>query len=173
MKCLKCPKTGKISHFNGFFCPICYIDMINHRIKKDLRKGSCLSMNDRVLVHGKLAEFFLKKAVENLPIIIKQASEKHQKGFNKAVIQWSSDDEANLFLDELTCKNPVFEKLGCNDKIIKIFRTISDKELEKAAKILKIKFKPNKKSIEFEKIRKRQPVFGFVKTAEDFKKALK
>jgi hypothetical protein len=58
-----------------------------------------------------------------------------------------------------------------NSKIIKIFKPILDKELLQASIILKIPFKANKRSEEYEKIRKRNPAasFGLVKSSEDFK----
>ena len=167
MNCLKCPKTAKISHFNGYFCHDCYIDMIVARIRKDLRKGSGLSKGDNVLVHGELAKYFLKRVVEDLPIKLVD------KGYNKIVIPFTADDEANLFYEEITKTKPDLTRLGNDKKTIKIFKAIADKELEGAAEILKIEFKPNKKSKDVAEIFGRYKAFSMAKCADEFKKAIK
>ena len=169
MKCLKCNSPGKITFPNGNLCSKCFLEVLVNRIKSSTRRNP-LRKNDRVLVQGKLAYYFLKKAVGNLPLRITVKKDvKNNSGYDKIVIPSTADDFAYHFYSELMKKNPDFEE---NRKIIRIFKTILDEELEKASKILKIKFKPAVKDEEFMKIKKRYPelIFGMVKTADEIRK---
>jgi len=155
--------------------------MLYSRVKKELRTGKVFVKDDNVLVYGKLAKAFLEKAVE-MPLNIVEAEEEYSKEvlnkefkeYDKVVIPFTADDEADLFYNEITSKNPDFGKIG-HSKFVKIFKPVLDKELVQAAKILDIEFKTVPKSEEIEKIHKKYPTskFGLVKTASEFKKIIK
>jgi len=175
MKCLKCDNRAKIPFPNGNLCPTCFLDVLVNRIKRYTRLNP-LRKNDGVLVHGKLAYYFLKKAVGDLPLKITVKNKinkiKNYMRYDKIIIPSTADDFAHHFYLELIKKRPKFEE---NRKIIRIFKTILDEELKKAAKILKMKFEPSIKNKEFMKIKKRYPelVFGMIKAADEIQKTLK
>lgn len=181
MKCLKCSRTAEISYPNGALCKSCFLEILTNRIKKELRKNNPFERGEKVLVFGKLTETFLKKAIEGLPLVIK-TDKKYETNvfdrkfsYDKVVIPWTADDEAELFYEEITKSKPNLKNKGQNQKIIKLFKPILDEELFKAAKILKISFKPKKRNKELERIQKKftSAKFGLVKSAEEFRKAVK
>lgn len=181
MKCLKCSRNAEINYPNGDLCKSCFLEILTNRIKKELRKNYLFKKGEKVLVFGKLTEIFLKKAVEGLPLAVKTdknyTKDMFDKKFfyDKIIIPWTADDESELFYEEITKPRLNLKNIGQNNKIIKLFKPILDEELVKAAKILKIKFKPKKRNKELEKIQKKfsSAKFGLVKSAEEFKKALK
>lgn len=172
MKCFKCSRNAEISYPNGDLCKNCFLDIVVNRIKKEIRTKNPFEKNEKVLVHGKLAEYFLKKAVGDLPLKIKFVKTafngKMDSKFDKIVVPVTADDEAEAFFEDLMRKKASNEKK--NSKIVKIFASVLDSELVSASKILKINFKPNKRSKEYEKIRGRNPAsaFGLVKSKDDF-----
>ncbi|MBN2420762.1 hypothetical protein JXB27_00625 [Candidatus Woesearchaeota archaeon] len=171
MKCLKCGRNAEISYPNGDLCKDCFLEVLVSRIKKEIRLKNPFSKNEKVLVHGKLAEYFLKKAVGDLPLKIKVVKPafggKVVVGFDKIVIPITADDEAEAFFEEMMKKKASIEKK--NSKIVKIFVPVLDSELVSASKILKIHFKAERRSREYEKIRQRNPAsaFGLVKSKDD------
>lgn len=189
MKCLKCSNIAKVPYPNGNLCEKCFIDVLTARIKRDTKLNHQFKKGEKVLVFGRLAGVFLKKAMQNLPLKITLTNREYDKirylsKYDKIVIPFTADDEAELFYSEITKKKI---KLKENKKIIKLFRTILNDELIKAAKILKIninnknKFKINNinkindKNKELIKIYKRFPnsIFGLRKSAEEFRTAIK
>ena len=176
MKCPRCTCPASIPFPNGNLCPECFLDVLINRIRRDTKLQNPFKINERVLVFGKLTEWFLKKAVE-FPLKIMVTTKKYDKikdlsRYDKIAIPWTADDEAELFFNEITSKKPGFNE---NKKIIKLFKSILDKELEQASKILKIKFKIKKRNKELEKIHKKytHSIFGLRKSAEGFKRTLK
>lgn len=182
MKCYKCHKKAQIAYPNGDLCNNCFLDILYKRVKKQIRTENPFEKNEKVLVYGKLAKQFLEKAVENLPLKITETAkytknvihDKYAK-YDKVVIPWSADDESDIFYEEIIKEKPNFRNIVDNNKIVKIFKSILDKELVQAAKILKINFKPQKRNKEVEKIQKKFSMakFGLVKAADEFKKAIK
>ncbi len=115
-----------------------FIRIIEKRIRKHARMNRLFKKNDKILVKGELNKYLVPKIIKDLPckIYYKQA-----KGIDKIVIQWTLDDEINLFLKELLTG----KKAKQNPKHIKLLKVITDKEAARFAKIKKLKFKPNKK----------------------------
>ena len=180
MKCLKCSNTAKIPYPNGNLCEKCFIDVLTARIKRETKLHSPFKKDEKVLVFGRLAEVFLEKAMPNLPLKITLTNKEYDRikdlsKYDKIVVPITADDEAELFYSEITKRKVNLKE---NKKIVKLFRTILNDELIKAAKILKIKIN-NKNNInknkELRKIHKRFPhsIFGLRKSAEEFRKATK
>ena len=68
-----------------------------------------------MLVFGKLAEIFLKKAMPDFPLKISVTEEKYDKtkdfeGYDRVVVPLTADDEAELFYSEITDEKPDFEE---------------------------------------------------------------
>lgn len=186
MKCLKCSNTAKIPYPNGNLCEKCFIDVLTARIKRDTKLNNIFKKGEKVLVFGRLAEVFLKKAMPDLPLKITLTNKKYDRikdlsRYDKIVVPFTADDEAELFYSEITKKKVNLKE---NKKIVKLFRTVLDDELNKAAKILKVKIN-NKNNInnknkinknrELKKIKRKFPhsIFGLRKSADEFRKAIK
>ena len=180
MKCLKCSKEATVKYPNGDLCNDCFIEILTNRIKKDTKNHVQFKKGDKILVFGKLAKIFLEKVVGNIPLEITEADEKYNSDaikkyfpdFDKVVIPWTADDEAESFYNELTSDESEFNKE--NNVIVKIFKMILDKELSMAAKILNMNFEIPSRNSDIERIQKKYPgsKFGLVKSAEEFRKAL-
>jgi hypothetical protein len=182
MKCATCLNEATTKYPNGDLCNSCFIDMLCKRIQKETKAANPFNANERVLVFGKLAKAFLEKAI-GLPLQINEATEEYTKktidkefpGYDKIVVPWTANDEAELFYTEMTKMNPNMKNIGSDRKFVKLFKSITDKELIQAAKILGIEFQKVKRSPELEKIHAKYPssIFGLGKSAEEFKKALR
>jgi hypothetical protein len=179
MKCVKCSNEATIKYPNGDLCNDCFIAMLVSRIKKELRAEQSFQKNERVLVFGKITVMILAKVVEGLPLSITEATDEYDPAnkyneYDKVVIPWTADDEAQLFYEQLTKKNPTFEALGTSKRIVKLFKTITEKELLQAAKALDVSVEPKQKDKELAAIQKKYPgaTIGLVKSAQEFKKAL-
>lgn len=182
MKCLKCNNEASIPYPNGDLCSDCYIELLVNRIKKDVRTQAPFKKDEKVLVFGKLTKIFLDKIIENLPLKIEESKSKYSKDvlnkdfkeYDKIVLPWTSDDEAEMFYSEMTSNKPDFNKMG-HSKFIKLFKSVLERELITASKILNIEFEPQERNKDLEKINKKYPSakYGLVKSSEEIKKALK
>ncbi len=182
MKCFKCSQEAKVNYPNGDLCADCFLDVLYKRVKKEIRTEHPFKKNENVLVFSKLAKVFLEKAIENLPLHITEAKEKYGQDifgkdfseYDKVVIPWTADDEANIFFEELSIQSPDFKKLGHTQKIIKIFKPLLDKEVAQAAHMLNLEFETAPKHKLIETIHKKYPsaLFGLENAATEFKKAL-
>ncbi|HIH39673.1 TPA: hypothetical protein HA219_03060 [Candidatus Woesearchaeota archaeon] len=115
MKCLRCSSTANIPYPNGNLCEKCFIDILTARIKKDTKLNYPFKKGEKVLVFGKLAEIFLKKAMPDFPLKISVTEEKYDKtkdfeGYDRVVVPLTADDEAELFYSEITDEKPDFEE---------------------------------------------------------------
>ena len=119
MKCYLCSKTAKIQQQKGrAVCDECFIRLIEKRIRKYTRLNKIFRPKDRILVKGQLSKYFVESITKGLPIKIV-----HKKS-NKFVVDWTADDEANLFLENLF----LGEKIRQDKKQIKLLKVITDKE---------------------------------------------
>lgn len=175
MKCHICSKQAKIPFPNGNLCQNCFLGMLINRIKKDTKLNNPFKKDEKVLVFGKITEWFLRKI--DIPLKITETNKSYDRvknlnKYDKVVIPWTADDEANSFYSQMTSKNPSFKE---NKRLVKLFRTILGDELIKASKILKMNIRINKKSKEINKIHKKfeHSIFGLKKSLEEFKKAIK
>ncbi len=182
MKCYKCKKQAQVRYQNGALCASCFLDILYKRAKKELRKECPFTKGEKVIVYGSLTRRFLEQAIEDLPLEIHKDTRKFTKNvfnekftkYDKIVIPWTANDEAELFYEEIIKKEANFRKIGHNNKFVKIFKTITDDELIQASKILNINFHPLPKNKEIALIRKKYKMadFGLVKSSEEIKKAL-
>ena len=169
MKCSKCTNEATVKYPNGDLCNSCFMDMLYKRAEKEIRQHP-FKKGEKVLIIGKLAEHFLNHI--NKIEIAKTVAEKEKDGYDKIILPWTADDEADNFYEQITSSNPNLKE---NSKVIKLFKSILDKELAEAAKILNIEFINKARNQDVEKINKKYPTakFGLVKSSEEIKKALK
>lgn len=182
MKCFKCSKDASVIYPNGDLCGDCFLEILVNRVKKEVRAECPVKKNEKILIFGKLARYFLERIIQGLPVTITEADEpfsidvllKNFSEYDKVVIPWTADDEAILFFDELITANPAFDKIGHSKKIIKLFKSVLDNEVQQAAMLLAMDHKTVTRNDLVEKIQKKYPSakFGLVKSASEFKKAL-
>ena len=142
MKCYLCSKKAKIQQQKGrAVCDECFCRLIEKRIRKYTRLNKIFRPKDKILVKGRLSRYFIESITKNLPIKIVN------KKSNKVVVDWTADDEANLFLEELF----LGKKNKQDKKQVKLLKVITDKEAKLFAKIKKLKFKENKKNKDIQK----------------------
>ncbi len=134
MKCYKCNNKAKVNipHLKPL-CENCFTRIIEKRIRKNIRINKLIKKNDKLLIKDSLSLYFIKKIIKS-PIKIVKKNGKNVK----EVIQWSLDDECNLFLFKFF--KPNFN-IKNNNKIIKLFKTVTDEELIEFSKIKHIKYR--------------------------------
>ena len=148
MKCYLCNKTAQIKQQKGrAVCNDCFSRLIEKRIRKHTRLNKIFRPNDRVLVIGELNKYFVRSIAKNLPIKIFYRV-KMDKNFvkknkiNKIIIEWTADDQDNLFLESLFSGQGM-KSMKSSTSLLSV---ITDKEAKLFAKIEKLKFKENKKN---------------------------
>lgn len=137
MRCIICGKISKEG-----LCNKCFARTIEKRIRKYIRLNSPFRKNDRILVKGSLNKYLIPRIIKHLPCRI--CCQKAKGRINKIVVQWTLDDETNLFLKHLFTG----KKAKQNPRHIKPLKVITDREAERFAGIKKLKFKPNRKDKE-------------------------
>ena len=148
MGCYLCGGKGVIRQQKGRdICSKCFCRLIEKRIRKYSRVNKCFNTKDRILVIGDLAGYFVGNIVGKRPVKLFFRA-KEDKGFvkknkiSKIVPNWTLDDEATDFLEEVFDK----KKRKTEKKHVNLLANITDVEAKLFAKLKKIKFKPNKKN---------------------------
>lgn len=154
MKCKKCKNQAEVnfSHLE----PLCekhFLETIEKRVRKNLRKKSLICKGDRILIIDNnskeyaVGEFLLKNIIKDLPVKIEtKKSEKlsyASSNHNKIIVPWSLDDETEEFLNFMFSKKKT-KKFG--KKYHKLLKNISEEEIEKFAEIKRFKYKHKKRS---------------------------
>ncbi|MFC1801343.1 hypothetical protein ACFLZB_02675 [Nanoarchaeota archaeon] len=142
-KCRQCGKSQAFVYLGILICSKCFVRLIEKRVKRSL--GKVFSKNDKVLVVGDLADYFVSLIMEGFPIKIVKRKKLSGSlaGFDKVVVESTMDDIDAGFLSEFFSKKIDLKK---NKKIIRILQTVTDEEALKFAKIKKISFKVDDKN---------------------------
>lgn len=151
MECIKCRRKAGISlRHMGNLCRSCFLEIVEKRVRKELRTKRLIRKNDLILMVDDgskefvVGGYLLKNIIKNLPVKIDiKKSSKNTEKYNKIIIPWSLDDEAEEFLDALFNKK---KKQKQNKKIIKLLINLSDEEIKLFAKIKGFKYKKRPKS---------------------------
>ncbi|MBW2973116.1 hypothetical protein KY346_01850 [Candidatus Woesearchaeota archaeon] len=148
MKCIKCNKIASIDlkHLGGSLCSNCFAEVIEKRVRKSLRQHDWLKPKDKVLViddnslKSKVSIYLLKSIFKGKPFNLSfkkgsvKSAEKLSKGYDKVIIPWNLDDEAEQHLDALF-NNKKIKKT----RFIKLLLNVSDEEIDYFARIKKIR----------------------------------
>jgi len=151
MKCFTCNNKSELNL--GYLKPVCnscFCRIIEKRVKKYLRLTCPLKKNERLLVIDDLSYFFITEFLK-LPLDITYKKMKlsmddcifqdeklkkiiKEKKISRVILPWSCDDENLLFLDSLFTKKsssnlPKLSKKS-KAKFIKLFKPVTDKELD-------------------------------------------
>ncbi len=143
MLCQKCRKkeSNPETHLSSL-CNGCFLEQIEKRVRKELRENDWVKKNERILlVKDNSKEFFVTECLFNsilkeFPLNVETVeteilSDKLDK-YDKILIPWDMDDEISIFLNEIF-NNERYGKAP--DKIIKLLKNVSDKEVELFAKL--------------------------------------
>ena len=101
MRCYLCSSKGVIRQQKGRdICKKCFCRLIEKRIRKFARINKCFRANDRVLVIGSLARYFVENIVGKKPVKLffraKEDNEFARKNkINKIAPNYTLDDEVN------------------------------------------------------------------------------
>jgi len=134
MKCYLCGGKSSFEQQKGrAICNECFCKQIEKRVRKYARVNKLFKRNDKLVVQGAVNKYFVKSMLEGLPV-------KFVKTNGKKVIEWTLDDENNEFVKALF-ENKKVKK----SKDIKLLKVLTDAEIERFAKIKKLKFKAGKK----------------------------
>lgn len=184
MKCYKCEKLGEYKTDNKKFCKYCFSDIIEKRIRKEIRIHDLIQKNDKILIlddnsiKSKTNIFFLEGLIKDPTIKVDIKKIKNfkinknydtKKKYTKIVFPWTLDDEITIYLKSF------FEDFKTEflhtKKIIKPLIGVTYDELSNYSKIKNIKgatSKPIAKDISLmiERLEKRYPgtKFGVLKT---------
>lgn len=119
-----------------------FLKIIEKRVRKDIRINKLFQNNDRIILNKDnskeffVNEYLLKSILKEKPVKILY------KGKGKKILNKNLDDICAEFLDKL------LSNLEFNDEIV-LLRTVTDKEVERFAKIKKFKFKDIKRKNKF------------------------
>lgn len=175
MSCSKCPGKAVYENKNtGNLCSSCFLDMIEKRIRKELKNSGWLNKNEKVLIlddnslEANVTEDLFKKAIGSLPLQIEKSTDLNEN-YNHVILPWSLERETNGFLDELF-NSKKSEK--AKTKYIKLLKSVSEEEIILIAKVKNIqgKLKGNERDY-VSKLEKKYPgsKLALVKAVEEFK----
>lgn len=174
----KCQKCGRKSSVNlrhiGPMCRCCFLEVIEKRVRKELRTGKLIRKNDRILFidngskEFKVGYALLTSIIKDLPVKISikksksiAASSALSKKYDKIIAPWSLEDEDEQFLDFLfSRKKP---KQMCRNAV-KLLMNISEDEISAFAAIKGFKFREKPKSAVrkiLDSLEKRYPGYKF------------
>jgi hypothetical protein len=155
MKCTKCSRQARASFRQiGNLCENHFIELIEKRVRKQLRTGKIIKKNDRILfINNESKEYYagyhlLKSIIKGLPVKIeikksKSLNPKPAKKYDKVIVPWSLDDEAEEFINLLFNKK---KPKKFSKKSVKLLHNVSEEEIELFAKIKRFKYRKTKKS---------------------------
>lgn len=184
MKCFKCGGVGKVRCEEKAFCGSCFCQIIEKRVRKEIRQGNLLSKNDKVLIlddnseRSALTKYLLKSIISDPTISVKikkisaydENKNYNQKNkFDKVAIPWVLEDEAKNYI-KFFLENKKTKIMHEGD-IIKPLIGVLEREAAAFAKIKNIKFKKSEKTKDdiekmIEKMDKKYPgtKFSILKT---------
>ncbi len=143
MLCLKCQKkeSNPETHLSSL-CNGCFLEQIEKRVRKELRKSNWIRKNDKVLLiinenkESFVTEYLFNSILKNFPINVEKEKTETIASkldrYDRIVIPWNMDDEATLFLNEIF-ENESYDNVP--DKVVKLLRNVSDKEVGLFAKL--------------------------------------
>ena len=152
MKCIKCSKKANVKVQNLNSCENCFLDIIQKRVRKELRINKLIRKNDKILIIDDgspefyINDYLLKNIIKGLPVVIKIKKLKYVLGkevkgnFNKIIIPWNADKEDEYFLGCVfeNQKTPYLGHFKLREKnYIKLLLPVLRSEIEEFAKIKK------------------------------------
>jgi hypothetical protein len=147
-QCIHCSKKAD-THLPYLhpLCRQCFCNVIEKRIRRYTRLNKVFSKGDRIIAVGELNQYLIPHIIKGLPVEIESRKTAPVKDSNaKVVVNWTLDDETCAFLEQLlTGKKREMRHQS-------ILKTVTDKELLLFAGFNKLRFKPNRKNSEVQRI---------------------
>ena len=159
MKCYKCQRSGKNKTDNKMFCDKCFLEVIEKRVRKEIRVNDLIQKNDKLLLlddNSKAAilnKYFLKNIIRDPTIKIKMKkigsydpnfNYDKTDGYQKIIVPYLLDDEISVYLGSFF-NNKNEEFLHSKKKIKPVIGVTSD-EAKTFLRIKKIVAKKEKTS---------------------------
>lgn len=143
MKCYKCSGIGSNKSDDKVFCNNCFCEIVERRVRKEIRMNQLFQKNDKVQIlddgteKSALNKYLLKNIIKD-PTIKIDVGKTVKKGYDKIVLPWSLDDEINDYL-----KNRFEKKIKSvsSKNMIKPLVNITRDEAITFARIKKLKYK--------------------------------
>jgi hypothetical protein len=151
VKCQKCSRQTSQE-----FCDSCFADILEKRVRKEIRVNNLLSKGDRILViddgsaESKLATIILPRLLKELPVRIRILKMKHVLGKvwkghdDRVIIPWNADMETSYVLECIaTGKEPRWlgnYHIG-KQIFIKLFMPCLQSEVERLARLHDLEFR--------------------------------
>jgi hypothetical protein len=183
MKCIKCSKDADVKIEDKNFCSDCFCEVIEKRVKKDVRNQRIFSTNDKnkiksgmnilILDDGYLLKSIIKDRrisleAEKIKLFNIKKDYDPKKRYDKMIVPWNLDDEAAEYISSLL--QGIMSKRKDDKKTIIPLIGVTDNEALIFSKIKKLKYKINKQHndarIMIEKLDKKYPgtKFSILKT---------
>ncbi|MFH2021038.1 MAG: hypothetical protein ABIJ34_06485 [archaeon] len=188
MKCIKCNREVKLALQNQKVCNSCFCEIIEKRVRKELRLGKYIRKGDSVLIiddgsaESRAAIYLLPLLLKDMPfkLLIKKSKYTLGQEFDKSkvIVPWNADKEGKYFLS-CVFENKKLKFLGNfrlkGKQYIKLFLPCISEEVRSYANIKKLKFsevKADKEASFFDNLAKKYPEikFGFLNASKSFQK---
>lgn len=165
LKCAKCPKTATVAIPYGErnYCDKHFLEFIEKRIRKDLRKSKLNTKQEQILLNDNSTEYeitkYYLKEIYNNRLEFKES----KKNSECTIIPRTIGEETTLFLEQFL-KN----KNATNNNLINPLKHITPNELKELSRILKIKYQKKENNEILEKLENSYPgtMFSAMKTKE-------
>ena len=188
MKCYKCSGVGKNESDNKSFCDSCFCEIVEKRVRKEIRINQLYQRNDKILIidddsyKSAINKYILKKIIQDPTIKfgIKKVRSFNEtvdydkeKKYSKIAIPWVLDNEITSYLKS-RFEDKKIETLH-SKKTIKPLVAITKEEAKTFANIRKLKYVKKDKKDDAEdmidRFDKKYPgtKFGILKTIRALK----
>lgn len=154
MKCFKCNNTSNLKLDNKDICQICFVHIIEKKVRKEIRINKLFKKNEKVLFlldgseKAEVLKYLIKKIIKNPAIkfsykkikifYIEEEYDKNNE-YDKILVPWCIENEIEYYLSGIFTFKDQSKLL--HGKIIKPLIGISRKDINNFAKIKKLQFK--------------------------------
>jgi hypothetical protein len=136
-KCKKCNKQTSKE-----FCDFCFLDVIYKRLRKHIRTNRFIQKDDNLLIKDPLTKKILEFII-NTPINVKYKGQLTSK--TKEILTFCLDDIEEQYLNKLFHGKNF--KLKFKKNQIPLFLVLTKEELQRLAKLHKVKLPKRKKTL--------------------------
>lgn len=193
MACMNCKRKAVVKFANLEACEACFSEIIEKRIRKEIRLNKLIEKDDRILViddgsaEAKLTSYLLPRILKQLPVKIAIEKKKYSIGENikcpenKIIIPWNAEKEAAYLLDSIfkNKKTPFLGHFSIGKKrYVKMMLPLLHEEAKAMTSIKGIKFKDKKEESYSEKILSSfekeytETKFSMLRSSEDIRKVI-
>jgi len=156
MKCFRCKKTSEFRLDNKYSCKRCFCDVIEKRVRKELRINKLLVKNDKVLIlddsspGSSVVKYLINNIIKDptIKIDMKKVNKIELSGdykdYDKVIVPFVMDDEIVSYLDSYFNNNNKSKEK--EDKFVMPLIVLRSDEVLNFAETKKLVFKKSKRS---------------------------